>query len=38
VALRYVEQKINEVRNLRMILRGRVQGMEPEQIMRWVII
>lgn len=38
VAVAYVEQKANEVRNLRMILRGKASGMGAEQIRDWLII
>lgn len=38
VAVAYVEQKVNEVRNLRMILRGKAFGMGAEQIREWLIV
>jgi len=38
VAMAYVEQKINEVRNLRMTMQGKALGMGPEQIMEWLIV
>jgi vacuolar-type H+-ATPase subunit C/Vma6 len=38
VAVAYVEQKVNEVRNLRMILRGKASGMGAEQIHEWLIV
>ena len=38
VAVAYLERKVNEVRNLRMIMRGKVQGMGAEQIAEWLII
>lgn len=34
----YVEQKINEVRNLRMIIRGKALGMRNEEIEEWLIL
>lgn len=34
----YTEQKINEVRNLRMIMRGKALGMGTEAIEEWLII
>lgn len=37
-AISYIEQKTNEVRNLRMILRGKVLGMQREQIEEWLIL
>jgi vacuolar-type H+-ATPase subunit C/Vma6 len=37
VMLAYLERKINEVRNLRMIVRGRSLSMGPEQIDEWLI-
>jgi V/A-type H+-transporting ATPase subunit C len=37
VAVAYIERKVNEVRNLRMIMRGKASGMEAEQIEEWVI-
>lgn len=36
-AIAYLERKINEVRNLRMIIRGKVLGMLNEQIAEWVM-
>lgn len=38
MAVAYVEQKTNEVRNLRMILRGRALGMNADQVVEWLII
>ena len=38
VAVAYIEQRINEVRNLRMIARGKDLGMGGEQIAEWLII
>ncbi|MBI3809894.1 MAG: V-type ATPase subunit [Nitrospirae bacterium] len=38
VAVAYIERKVNEVRNLRMILRGKASGMGAEQIREWLII
>lgn len=38
VLLAYLERKINEVRNLRMIVRGRSLNLGPEQIDAWLII
>lgn len=38
VAIAYLEQKTNEVRNVRMILRGKALGMGVEQIAEWVIV
>lgn len=38
VCLAYVERKINEVRNLRMIVRGKLLGMEAERIAEWLIV
>ena len=38
VAVAYVEQNVNEVRNLRMILRGKAFGMGTEQIHEWLIV
>lgn len=37
-AISYIEQKTNEVRNLRMILRGKALGMQKEQIAEWLIL
>ncbi|MBI4401769.1 MAG: V-type ATPase subunit [Nitrospirae bacterium] len=34
----YLERKVNEVRNLRMILRGKVLGMGADEIKEWLII
>lgn len=34
----YLEWKVNEVRNLRMILRGKVLGMGAEQVAEWLIM
>jgi V/A-type H+-transporting ATPase subunit C len=34
----YLEQQINEVRNLRMIVRGKVAGLGAEQIEEWLIM
>jgi V/A-type H+-transporting ATPase subunit C len=38
MAIAYLEQKTNEVRNLRMILRGKAAGMENGQIREWLIL
>ena len=38
LAIAYIEQKTNEVRNLRMILRGKALGMGVEQIAEWMIV
>jgi V/A-type H+-transporting ATPase subunit C len=38
VAVAYIEQKINEIRNLRMIMQGKVSGVEAEQLTEWLII
>lgn len=38
LAILYVEQKTNEVRNIRMILRGKASGMQKEQIEKWLIL
>ncbi len=38
LAILYIEQKINEVRNLRMIVRGKALGMGAEAIEEWLII
>ncbi|TKS61182.1 MAG: V-type ATP synthase subunit C [Nitrospira sp.] len=38
MAIAYLEQKTNEVRNLRVILRGKALGMGVEQIAEWVIV
>lgn len=38
VAIAYLEQKTNEVRNIRMILRGKALGMGVEQIAEWVMV
>jgi V/A-type H+-transporting ATPase subunit C len=38
VAIAYLERKTNEIRNLRMILRGKASGMSREQIVEWVIV
>lgn len=38
LTIAYLEQKINEVRNLRMIIRGRALGMRNEQIAEWVMM
>lgn len=38
VPVAYLEQKTNEVRNLRMIIRGKALGMAAEQIEEWLII
>lgn len=38
VAIAYIERKINEIRNLRMIVRGKAVGMSREQIGEWVIV
>lgn len=37
-AILYIEQKTNEIRNIRMILRGKALGMQNEQIEEWLII
>ena len=37
VALRYVERKINEVRNLRLIMRGKAHGLSAGQISEWLV-
>ena len=34
----YLERKLNEVRNLRMIVRGKALGMGAEQIAEWLIL
>jgi V/A-type H+-transporting ATPase subunit C len=38
LAISYIEQKTNEVRNIRMILRGKALGMQNEQIEEWLIL
>ena len=38
VAIAYLEQKTNEVRNIRMILRGKALGMGVEQIAEWMMV
>lgn len=38
MAIAYLEQKTNEVRNIRMILRGKALGMGVEQLAEWVIV
>ena len=38
LAIAYVEQKTNEVRNLRMILRGKALGLRKERIEEWLIV
>ena len=38
VVIAYVERKINEVRNIRMIMRGRALGMGAEQVAEWLIL
>ena len=38
MVISYIEQKTNEVRNLRMILRGKALGMQNEQIAEWVLM
>lgn len=38
VAIAYVERKVNEIRNIRMILRGKISGMGNELISEWLII
>lgn len=38
VAVAYIEQKTNEVRNLRLLLRGKVSGLGAEQITEWMIM
>ena len=38
VAVAYIEQKINEVRNLRMIMRGKSMELGNEQIAEWLIV
>ncbi|WP_447974707.1 V-type ATPase subunit [Nitrospira sp. Kam-Ns4a] len=38
VGLAYLERKLNETRNLRMIARGKTLGMSREQIAEWLII
>lgn len=38
VPIAYIEQKINEVRNLRLIVQGKIAEMEPEQIAEWLIM
>jgi vacuolar-type H+-ATPase subunit C/Vma6 len=38
LTIAYLEQKINEVRNLRMIIRGKALGMRNEQIAEWVMM
>ncbi len=37
VALRYAERKINEVRNLRLIMRGKTHGLSAGQIAEWLV-
>lgn len=37
-AIVYLERKTNEIRNLRMILRGKAAGMQPEQVEKWLIV
>lgn len=37
-AILYVEQKTNEIRNIRMTLRGKAMGMQNEQIEKWLIL
>ncbi|MDF0650689.1 MAG: hypothetical protein CV081_02375 [Nitrospira sp. LK265] len=38
LAILYIEQKTNEVRNIRMILRGKALGMLNEQIEEWLVL
>lgn len=38
VATAYVERKVNEVRNLRLIMRGKASGMGPDHLLAWLII
>ena len=38
VVIAYLERKINEIRNLRMIVQGKALGMDIEQIAQWVIV
>lgn len=38
MAITYLEQKTNEIRNLRMILRAKVAGMDNELTREWLII
>jgi vacuolar-type H+-ATPase subunit C/Vma6 len=38
VAMAYIERKVNEVRNLRTIMRGKAAGMGAGQIMEWLIL
>ena len=37
VVLRYVERKINEVRSLRLIMRGKAHGLSGSQITDWIV-
>lgn len=37
-AIAYLERKTNEIRNLRMILRGKAAGMQREQVEEWLIL
>ena len=37
VVLRYVERKINEVRNLRLLMRGKARGLSATQITEWLV-
>lgn len=37
VVIAYIERRLNEARNLRLILRGKVLGMGAEQIEQWLI-
>ncbi|HRC44419.1 MAG TPA: V-type ATPase subunit [Nitrospira sp.] len=37
-AISYIERKTNEVRNLRMILRGKAVGMQNDHIEEWLIL
>ncbi len=38
IAIAYLERKLNEVRNLRMIQRGQVLGIDLGQMMDWLIV
>ncbi len=38
VATAYIERKVSEVRNLRLIVRGKVSGMGPDHLMAWLVI
>lgn len=38
VATAYIERKVNEARNLRLIVRGKASGMGPDHLMAWLIV